>query len=210
MSSDQTTHLQRCLDRWHAGEDVAREELFRGACARLRLIAGKLFQSRRFQRWEDLEDLLQNASLQLWRSLENVRPTSARHFLNLGAQHIRWELINLTRRYFGPEGAAANQESLPAKDNVSTEIRTAAEPADSSGQPDDLATWTEFHERIETLPDSERELWNLLWYQGMKLTDAAVELGVAERVLRYRWQQARLGLVRALKRELPGTRPGEN
>jgi RNA polymerase sigma-70 factor (ECF subfamily) len=206
MSDEQTTlRLQRYLDRWHGGDAAAREELLRGARKRLHRLARKMLRGYpRLRRWEDADDVLQNASLRLWQSLEQVRPQSARHFLNLGAQKIRWELINLARHYFGPEGPAANQESRHSRHHTPTTQRPAPEPADSSGEPHCLATWTEFHERIETLPEAKRELFDLLWYQGLKLSDAAAVLGVSERVVRYHWQQARHELMQALHGELPG------
>jgi RNA polymerase sigma factor (sigma-70 family) len=205
MSEEQTTYLQGCLDRWHGGDKAAGEELLRGACKRLRRLARKMFRGYPgLRRWEDADDVLQNASLRLWQSLQKVRPQSARHFLNLGARQIRWELINLSRHYFGPEGPAANQESRPSGDEMSTTQRAASRPADSSGEPHRLAIWTEFHERIEALPGAERELFDLLWYQELKHAQVAALLGVNERVVRYRWQQARLRLVQDLKGELPG------
>jgi RNA polymerase sigma-70 factor (ECF subfamily) len=206
MSDEQTTlRLQHYLDRWHGGDAAAREELLRGAGKRLRRLAGKMLRGYpRLRRWEDADDILQNALLRLWQSLEQVRPQSARHFLNLGARQIRWELINLARHYFGPEGPAANQESRPGGDNAQTDARLPAEPSDSSGEPGLLARWTEFHEQIELLPEAERELFDFLWYQGLKLSEAACLLGMTERKVRYRWQQARLQLMRALKGELPG------
>jgi RNA polymerase sigma-70 factor (ECF subfamily) len=203
MSEEQTTYLQGCLDRWHAGDLGARDELLRAAYKRLRRLARKMFQGSALRRWEDPDDVLQHASLRLWQSLQKVRPQSARHFLNLGAQHIRRELIDLYRHYFGPEGQATNQESGPPGDQMSTTRRSARGPADSSGEPHRLATWSEFHERIQALPEAERELFDLLWYQDLKLPQAATLLDEKEHVVRYRWRQARLRLMHDLKGELP-------
>jgi RNA polymerase sigma-70 factor (ECF subfamily) len=204
MGEEQTTYLQRCLDRWHGGDEAAAEELLHGACKRLGRLARKMFRDSGLRRWADAEDVLQNASLRLWQSLQKVRPQSARHFLNLGAQQIRWELINLARHYFGPEGPAAHEHSGPSGDPRSTSTRAASEPADSSSEPHRLALWTEFHQRIEALPEGERELFELLWYQELTLTQAAALLGLKERTLRQRWQQARLRLLQDLQGELPG------
>lgn len=205
VSEEQTTYLQHCLDRWHSGDEVAGEELLRAACKRLRRLARAMLQRYPgLRRWEDADDVLQNASLRLWHALRQIRPQSARHFLNLGARQIRWELINLSRHYFGPHGPAANQESRRAADQASTGEHPAAELADASREPHRLATWTEFHERIDALPEAEREVFDLLWYQGLKHAEAALLLGVSERVVRYRWQQARLRLMQELKGELPG------
>jgi RNA polymerase sigma-70 factor (ECF subfamily) len=201
MSNDRTTHLQRCLDRWHLGDVAAREELFNGTCKRLRRMARKMFQSYAiFQRYEDYEDLLQNASLRLWQTLQRVKLESARHFLNLGGQNIRWELLDLARRC---KKLVAMHESHPSHNNSSTSTCPPDGPGDGSHNPVQLAEWDEVHRNIEALPEEYREMFNVLWYGGLKQKEAAAVLGVTEAIVQYRWQQARLALVRALKGDFP-------
>ena len=67
-----------------------------------------------------------------------------------------------------------------------------------------MAAWTEFHRQIDRLPDEEREIFDLLWYQGLSQAEAASLLKVSERTVKRRWQSACLKLHRALGGELPG------
>src|SRR5436305_5024138 len=107
-----TTQLNNWVDRLRTGDLTARDELLRGACHRLERLARKMLQ--RFpsvQRWADTDDVLQSALLRLLRALEQVRPSSVRDFFGLAAEQMRRELLDLARRFHGPEGFAAHHES---------------------------------------------------------------------------------------------------
>ena len=45
-------------------------------------------------------------------------------------------------------------------------------------EPWTIEQWSNFHEHIEGLPDEEREVFNLLWYQGLEQAAAARVVGV--------------------------------
>ena len=64
--------------------------------------------------------------------------------------------------------------------------------------------WSEFHEKIEALPDEDKALYDLLWYQGLGTPQVARLLNVTDRTVQRRWQQLRLKLHSELKGELPG------
>ena len=66
-----------------------------------------------------------------------------------------------------------------------------------------MAAWAEFHRQAELLPDEEREVFDLLWYQGLSQSEASELLQVSERTVKRRWQSARLYLHNALHGELP-------
>ena len=51
--------------------------------------------------------------------------------------------------------------------------------------------------------DEERELCDLLWYQGLTQPEAAALLDVPERTLKRRWQTVRLKLIDLLEGNLP-------
>jgi RNA polymerase sigma-70 factor (ECF subfamily) len=65
---------------------------------------------------------------------------------------------------------------------------------DSTVNPGRLAAWTEFHTAIQELPDDEREIVELLWYQGLTQPEASALLEIPERTLRRHWQQIRIRL----------------
>ena len=66
---------------------------------------------------------------------------------------------------------------------------------DCSSEPQTIGQWSNFHEHIECLPIQEREVFNLLWYQGLEQAEAANVLGVDVRTIRRRWRSARMMIV---------------
>jgi RNA polymerase sigma factor (sigma-70 family) len=199
-----STQMQLWLDRLRAGDDSARDELFKIAYEPLIHLARKML--RRFpgvRRWEQADDVLQNASLRLCHALSDVRPASVRSFINLAAVQIRRELIDLARRYDGPRGMGRHLVDEAGPDGSGT----TSGPMDARDHGDDparLESWTEFHAQIGALPGEEKKVFDLLWYQGLSQAEAATLLGVTERAVKYRWRSARLELQQRLDGRLPG------
>ncbi len=203
MKTDHTVHLQRCLDRLRAGDESAREELLERARRRLAFLARKMFKHYpRLKRWEETDDVYQSALLRLCRALQQVTPATVRDFFRLAALQIRRELIDLTRHYFGRYGPAANHVS-PNRQQASGSQPPPYEQADSSQDPSRLALLAEFHNQVDALPASEREMVDMLYYQGLTRAEAASLLGINERTLRRHWQSVRLKLYNVLKGDMP-------
>ena len=135
------------------------------------------------------------AVTRLHRALETVQPESPRHFYNLAATQIRRVLIDLSRRYYGAEGLGSHHDT--AARNAEGDAPPKYEQADESGEPASLMEWTEFHEQVEALPEEEREVFNLVWYEQLTHEQAAEVLGVTARTVRRRWQDARYRLCKA-------------
>jgi RNA polymerase sigma-70 factor (ECF subfamily) len=204
-ASRSTTQIQLRLDRLRAGDERARDELLDIACERLRRLARKMLRGyRRVSRWEETDDVFQNAAMRLCRALSEVKPASVRSFINLAAVQIRRELIDLARHYRGPRGSERHHGSqAQAGSDGSGSLRGPPEGADDTDDPASLAIWTEFHEQIEALPEQEKDVFDLLYYQGLTQAEAAALLGVTERVVKYRWRSARLKLDEMLGGRLP-------
>jgi RNA polymerase sigma-70 factor (ECF subfamily) len=201
MSDQPSTILQGHLDRLRAGDPSARDALLALAYANLRRLAARMFgQFPAVRRWEDTDDVSNNAALRLWKALEELRPPTARDFYRLAALQIRRELLDLTRHYKGPEGLGARHES--ALLGVS-EGPGPADPSDATHDPGRLLQWTDFHRQVELLPEEERDAFDLLFYQGLPHAEAAGVLGVSEATLRRRWLAARLRLQEAMENFLP-------
>lgn len=205
MAANTTLHLQQCLNRLQGGDEAARKELVNAACQRLLRLTRKMLRADgRLQRWEQTDDVFQNAILRLCRALQGVTPGSVREFFRLAAVQVRRELIDLARHYYGPHGLAAKHQSKPFQKDADGIAQGFHEPADRSEDPSRLAAWSAFHEHIGALPDEERELFDLIWYQGLSQVEAAKILQVSTRTVERRWQAARLRLYEALHGELPG------
>jgi len=157
----------------------------------------------RLKRWEQTDDVLQNVAVRLYRALGQVKPASAPDFFRLAALNIRRELLDLAKHYYGPQGRGARHATVDHRRQDASGTPAAHEPPDAGGGPERLAAWTEFHQQIERLPDEEREIFDLLWYQGLSQAEAASLLNVSERTIKRRWQSARLKLHEALHGELP-------
>ena len=141
------------------------------------------------RRWEQTDEVFQNAMIRLHRALADVKPESVRHFFNLAAVQIRRELLDLVKHHFGPNGPGNKHH-------------TDGQPADEAGgslhdetdEPSDLQQWSEFHGRVESLPEAEQEIINLIWYEGLTQEEAAKLLDISVRTVKRRWHSARMKL----------------
>ena len=203
MASDQTVYLEACLARLRDGDAAARDDLVSVAAGRFTELASVMLRGYgRLRRWEQTDDVMQGALVRLASALAKAAPASALHFHRLAVQQVRRELIDLARRYFGPEGHGRHSDSLPPPADGDTDAGPP-EPESGSLDPGRLAAWTDFHRQAEALPDDEREVFELVWYQGLKQTDAAALLGVSDRTVLRRWQAACLKLHDALQGIVP-------
>lgn len=195
MSDDPTSKIDRCLEQLQSGDAVARDELIGFACARLKRLTQQMFRGfERLKRWEDADDVLQNAVLRLCKALKHVTPLTARDFFRLAAAMIRRELIDLSRHYYGPEGLGARHATPVSGGSVDSAVEGQQNPGDSTLDPHRLTIWTELHQRVEALSEGDRDVFDLLWYQGLTQPEAARILGIPQRTLKRRWQALRLQL----------------
>jgi len=187
MADDlRTTELHDLLGRVAARDRAARDELVRRTASNLERLTHALMAGfPAVRRWEQTDDVVQNASLRLMRALEQVSPDNTRQFFGLAAEQIRRELIDLARHYYGPHGVGRNHASRAGE---------APEVAADGSDPDTLADWQTFHEAVASLSEADREVFNLLYYQGLSQAEAAGLLGISVPAVQQRWQRARLRL----------------
>jgi RNA polymerase sigma-70 factor (ECF subfamily) len=154
-------------------------------------------------RWEQTDDVLQNATLRLYRTLQQIPVETAHDFFRLAALNIRRELLDLAKHYYGPQGHGTRHASIADNSSLGSPDAARLDVPDLSHEPSRIAAWSEFHQKIESLAESEREVFDLLWYQGLSQAEAAELLQVSERTVKRRWLSARLALSEALKGEIP-------
>lgn len=198
MSSfDHSSRLQLLLDRHRAGDAGARAELLEHALDRFRRLARRMFHRYPDLRTvEETDDIVQKGLVRLHTALASVQPVDVRAFFGLAARQIRWVLADLAEKH------AARPDLLPL-DPPASSIRPRDVPDPSTGEPETLAQWSEFHRCVERLSDEAREVFDLLFYEGLEQLEAAALLGISERTIRRRWQQTRLELGRLLEGEWP-------
>jgi len=150
------------------------------------------------RRWDDTGDVtgdvLHSALIRLHKAFSEseLELTSARHFYQVAANYIRWELLSLAEKYRGPQGSAANHHT----DSTGGAVTGAADP--DTG-PDQLLRWADFQRKAMELPPDLREVFDLIWCHRQSHKEAADILGVSERTVKRRWLVARLALYESCK-----------
>lgn len=199
-SAETEARLQPLVEQAIRGDRTARDQLIHHACDRLLVLTRRMLRCHPgVSRWEQTDDVFQNAMVRLHRALETASLVDVRHFFNLATMQIRRELIDLGRRHFGPLGLGRNH----ATDHQLDDGPNAA-IARAPAEPGDLDEWTEFHEAVAMLPAEEREVVDLHFYDGLSYDEVASVLGCSARTVRRRWQDAR---VRLHERLSDGRRP---
>jgi RNA polymerase sigma-70 factor (ECF subfamily) len=136
-----------------------------------------------------VESLLSAVVERLLKALRSVRPQTVRQFFGLANQHIRWELNDLSRRL-------AKQPFF-----VEMELEEVLAPSSSgSGLSDDGCRMLE---AIDSLPEDEREAFDLVRIQEMTFTEASQILGVTPLTVKRRLNRG----LRLLVKELSDLRP---
>jgi RNA polymerase sigma-70 factor (ECF subfamily) len=204
MTQKAETSLQTWINRLKAGDRSARDELIRHASKQLRHLAGKMMQKYdRLRRWVDSDDILQNATLRLLRALDSVPVNTEQEFFSLAALQIRRELLDMCRHYFGPQGEAANHESVCLEESAGDDLRPGCEPVATNSDQAGQSFWTDFHKQAESMPVGERCVFELIWYHGLTQGEAAVILGLSPAKVKRLWVAARQHLKEALGERLP-------
>jgi RNA polymerase sigma factor (sigma-70 family) len=171
----------------------ATRAIITATCSQVRRMAQRmLWKYPGVGRWTDADDVVQNVFIRLHRSLVIVQPDSVGKLHGLVTLEMRRELLDLARRYFGPEGIGTNYGGPVSDDPVSKET-----------EPHTLLEWTEFHEQVARLPNAEREVFGLIWYDGLTQSEAAAVLGVSLTTIKRRWQSARVRLREAMCDDRP-------
>ena len=193
MQEEPTTSvIQRYLDALPddpAAEPIIRELLERAA-GRLRILCAT-FLHKSYPRLTrppvnlETDELLGGVVAGLLTALRTTRPPTVRRFFALACQHMRWQLNDLARRLDEQPAAAALAESGVAAPPSSS---------DSCLTPDGRRML----EAIESLPEDEREVFDLVGIQGLTIPEAATVIGVSERTVQRRLHQARALLAEQL------------
>jgi RNA polymerase sigma-70 factor (ECF subfamily) len=207
MPESPTARIQAWIERLELGDESALHELLESQHDRFVALARKMLRDfPRVRRTEETGGVVNEAVARLIPALREmtrdgrIRRDGSFHsidLLRLAAQQMRWALLDLARkcrRSGGNDGAISLADAPPD-----------AEPSDGgSFNPAQLAEWTEFHQQVEALPDPLGEVFDLIYYQGLKQVEAAAVLGVCDDTVRDRYQKARLRLHEKLGGRIPG------
>lgn len=198
--SSTDTQIQNLIDVALSGNAEAHAALLDHASDRLLRLTRKMFHDYpSLLRWEQTDDVYQNAMVRLHRALANVRVESVRHFFNLATVQIRRELLDLVKHYYGPQGLGANHHTdhVPPDDAGGTVHDRASRPSDPLG-------WSDFHNGVERLSEEDQEIVNLLFYEGLTQEEAARVLNTSVRTLKRRWEHVKYKIHEVLNRDGTG------
>jgi RNA polymerase sigma factor (sigma-70 family) len=199
MSEDQTSDLQKEIDRLLSGDESARDALLGRAYERLRGLA-RVILHQDYPRLENIHSTgttLHEAYLRLRKALEQVRPRTEDEFFRLSARHIHWVLKSMARRHDRRGGA--DHAPGAARQTDESEHSPCEEPVDTSPSPTQQAMRREFLEQIEALPADQRVVIDLLWFQGLKMAEVARMLNVSLAEVKLRWTKAKVRLANYLQ-----------
>jgi RNA polymerase sigma-70 factor (ECF subfamily) len=207
VNAAQLHALQGTLDRLRAGDASAADELFRIAYNQLQAIAKrKKLDFPGLDRWERTGDIVQETALRLHQAIRRHPPATPVEFFSMAARITRCVLIDFLRHYYGPEGTGANYASKPPNPD-SDGAGIGADRADQTYDPAPLAEMTELHRQIDSLPEDQRQVVDLIVYQDMTLIQAAQLLNCSVSTVKRRWLEARLQLADRLKGEWSASLP---
>jgi RNA polymerase sigma-70 factor (ECF subfamily) len=189
-ANDSDSWFQPLFRRVQAGDPAALDELFRHCERRLRALTRRMLRDfPDVQQWESTSVVFQEVVIRLLRTLREIEIDSAAGFLRLASQHIRWVLLDLSKK--------VRNEPSPTPGG-SDDANPIENHAANTEDPYNLAVWTELHTQIEALPEEDRQLFDLLFYQGLSQPEAAEIIGMSLRTLKYRWQNLRIRLAEIL------------
>ncbi len=142
------------------------------------------------------DEMVSSVVERLLKALPEVRPTTVRQFFALSNRHMRWELNDLARRL---------DKQAPALGLPGSGV---ASPDASSSQlgPNTLRILA----AIESLPDEEREAFDLVRIQGFTQVEAASLLGVSPKTVQRRLNHSLLQLTAKLSDLEPLLAPPED
>jgi RNA polymerase sigma-70 factor (ECF subfamily) len=199
MPYENTTVLvQRYLDALAEeanAEPIIRALLDRSVCRLHHLCASLLYRSYpRLTRPPlnlQADELLSAVVERLLKALREARPGTVRQFLALAGQHMRWELNDLARRL----------DKQPASLELDEGLVPAPAISDSCLSPEA----SRMLETIDSLPEDEREAFDLVRIQGLTHGEAAEVLGVAAKTVQRRLDRG----LRLLTERLGDLGPGD-
>jgi len=191
-----------CLEEIASGNLQSRDRVFELCSERLHLLARRMLRRYpRVRRWSDTDDIFQSAAMRLHRALAQTQPESARGLLALAGTQMHRELVDLARHYTSQCSYEANHGTNIVGQDDSGRPQHAVDQV--AVRPEPLDRWATFHDAVEQLAPSDREVFDLIWYMGASQETAATVIGCSTRTVRARWRRAKAAVRTALDDRSP-------
>jgi len=192
----QTTEsrLHEAVLRFNAGEQSAVEDLFSHVRHRLMVITRRKLHGpggfATVARWYATDDVVQEACLQLAKTLEQEQINSGDHFLRLAAIHIRRALLNI-HAHTGTKSHFSQTASTDPADNqtLAKGAVVALEAGTDSG-----IRWEKFLDHFKTLTEEQRQMLDDVFFNGCTQQETAARMQIGITAFKQRWLKLKLQL----------------
>jgi RNA polymerase sigma factor (sigma-70 family) len=183
MNEDGSDLLQGLLDRLRQGDRAARRLLLERACERLRRLAERMLYGSfpELARRHEVDSVVHETWVRLLQALDRTEPPTVEDFFRLAAHKFRQVLLDLAQG----ERRRAQREVLGVSEADSA--GPAPPAASATHDPARLALWTEFHEKVATLSEQERAVFEMHYYLELPQTEIAQVLELHPRKVSYLW-----------------------
>jgi RNA polymerase sigma factor (sigma-70 family) len=186
MDESGSVELQGLLDRLRQGDREARRLLLERACGRLRRLAGRMLHGSfpELARRHDVDSVVHETWVRLLQALDKTEPPTVADFFRLAAHKFRQVLLDMAQG----ERRRGQREvlGLSGADGAGP----APSAASTTHDPARLALWTEFHEKVATLGEQERAVFEMHYYLDLPQAEIARVLELHPRKVSYLWVAA--------------------
>ena len=148
--------------------------------------------------FNDTDDIVQEASVSLFKALQHLQPESEQHLFNLAAMQVRRRIIDLVRKFRGPQSPVALRATNVVR-HADGDIVRSEQAAASATAPSLLDDWEGFHQVVDSLPEKMKTTFSMRFYLGAKPKDVAQTLGCDVRTVRRYWDAAMEEIRKKLK-----------
>jgi RNA polymerase sigma factor (sigma-70 family) len=186
MHDDGSVQLQGLLDRLRDGDPQARRQLLEHACDRLRRLASRMLHGSfpEVARRHEVDSVVHETWMRLLLALERTEPPTVTDFFRLAAHKIRQVLLDMAQG----ERRRGQREVIGYSEANGT--AQAATSVNRTYDPARLALWTEFHEKVATLDEPERTVFEMHYYLDLPQAEIARLLDLHPRKVSYLWMAA--------------------
>jgi len=187
MAEADDRQLQDLLDRLRQGDRQARRQFLELACTRLRRLTAKILYGSfpNLKARHDVDSVVHETWLRLIQALDKADPPTVEDFFRLAAHKIRQVLLDMADR----KRRSDQRESLLGTASL-PRGGAASQRADDTYDAGRLALWTEFHNQVAELPDTQRTVFEMHYYLGLPQAEVARMLGLHPRKVSYLWVAA--------------------
>ena len=197
----QDIRVQILIDRLKGGDLAARDALLALTFDHLKRLARMMLRGYPdVHRWDETDDIMQGASLRLYKALAEVTPPTPKDFFRLAALQIRRELNRP-----GPAVRRAARSRYESREPRPGPRSRAGHPRGRRhARPGAAGRLVGVPPAAGSLPDELGAVFDLIYYQGLTQAEAAETLGVTVRTIKRYWREARLALHRGRGRTIAG------